>query len=64
MKAIIIRSDNKNIQIFSDLAKKLGADVVPITIGQYEDFVFGSLIDKATTGKNVSRNKILKKLVK
>jgi hypothetical protein len=64
MEAIIIKSDNKSNQILFDLAKKLGANVMPVSSEQYEDFVLGSLMDKVKTGKNVSKNTILKKLRK
>jgi hypothetical protein len=62
MGAIIIKADNQSNKILSDLAKKLGGNVVSLKDDQFEDFLFGSMIDSAKTGKTVSRESIMKKL--
>jgi len=64
MKAIVIKADNQNTKILKELAKKLGGDVLNINEKQYEDIALGLLIDRSKTGKNVSRESIMKKLDK
>jgi len=62
MGAIIIKADKKSNKILSDLAKKLGGNVLNLTDNQYEDFALGSLMDAVKTGKTVSRESIMMKL--
>ena len=62
MRAIVIKADNQNTRILRELAKKLGANVLNINEEQYEDIALGALMDKVKTGKNVSRESIMKKL--
>jgi len=44
------------------LAKKLDASVHIVKEAQYEDLVFGNMIDEARTGSLVSREEVFKKL--
>ena len=62
MGAIIIKADKKSNKILSDLAEKLGGDVISMEDDQYEDFALGSAMDKVKTGKTVDRESILMKL--
>ena len=62
MGAIIIKADKKSYKILSDLAKKMGGNVIPMADDQYEDFALGSLMEPIKTTKNVSRESIIKTL--
>lgn len=62
MGAIIIKADKKSNKILSDLAKKLGGNVINLADDQYEDFALGSLMDSVKTGKTVNREFIMQKL--
>lgn len=62
MSTIMIKTDKQSSKILSELAKKLGANVVDIKDEQFEDFMLGTLMDSVKTGKTVSRNTIFKKL--
>ena len=62
MGAIIIRADKKSNKILSELAKKLGGNVITLDDDQYEDFGLGSLMDSVKTGITVSRESIMEKL--
>jgi hypothetical protein len=62
MSAIVIQADSKSNKILSDLAKKLGGNVLSINDSQYEDIALGHLMDKEKTGKTVSREEVMKKL--
>lgn len=62
MGAIIIKADKKSNKILSDLAKKLGGNVLNLADDQYEDFALGSLMDSVKTGKTVSHESIMAKL--
>ena len=62
MSTIIIKADKQSSKLLSDLAKKLGGNVVDIKDEQFEDFLLGRLMDSVKTGKTVSRNTIFKKL--
>ena len=62
MGAIIIKADKKSNKILSDLAKKLGGNVMNLEDEQFEDFALGSLMDSVKTGKIVSRESIMIKL--
>jgi hypothetical protein len=62
MSAIIIKADNQSNKILTDLAKKLGGDVMKLKDDQFEDLLLGSLMDSVKTGKTVSRESVLAKL--
>ncbi len=62
MSALIIKADKKSKKILSDLAKKLGGNVMSINDEQLEDLVFGKMIDDAKTGETVSKEDFLKSL--
>jgi hypothetical protein len=62
MGAIIIKADTKSNKILSDLAKKLGANVLSVKDEQFEDFALGTLMNTVKTNENVSRDLIMKKL--
>ena len=62
MGAIIIKADKKSNKILTELAKKLGGNVMSLADDQYEDFALGSLMDSVKTGKTVDRESIMMKL--
>lgn len=62
MSTILIKADKQSNKLLSELAKKLGANVVDMKDEQFENFMLGTLMDKVKTGKTVSRASILKKL--
>lgn len=62
MSTILIKADKQSNKLLSELAKKLGGDVVDMKDEQFEDLMLGTLMDKVKTGKTVSKNSILKKL--
>ena len=62
MSTILIKADKQSSQLLSELAKKLGGNVVDMKDEQFEDFMLGTLMDKVKTGKTVSKASILKKL--
>ncbi|MBK6859568.1 MAG: hypothetical protein IPK91_10135 [Saprospiraceae bacterium] len=62
MSTIMIKTDKQSSKILSELAKKLGANVIDIKDAQFEDFMLGNLMDSVKTGKNVYRNVIFKTL--
>ncbi len=62
MSTILIKADNQSNKILSELAKKLGGNVVTVNDVQLEDLMLGNLMDSVKTGKTVSKNTILKKL--
>jgi len=62
MGAIIIKADKKSNKILSDLAKKLGGNVLNLDDDQYEDIALGSLMESVKTGKTVNRESIMMKL--
>ena len=64
MSALIIKADSKSNKILSDLAKKLGGNVLPIKDEQFEDFALGKLMNKVKTNEIASRKEIIKKLRK
>jgi len=64
MGAILIRADSHSNKILSDLAKKLGANVLSIKDEQFEDLALGALMNTVKTNENVSRELIMKKLRK
>ncbi|MBK9109783.1 MAG: hypothetical protein IPM92_15785 [Saprospiraceae bacterium] len=62
MSTIMIKTDKQNSKILSELAKKLGANVIDVKDEQFEDFMLGNLMDSIKTGKTVPKSIILKKL--
>lgn len=62
MSTILINADKQSNKLLSELAKKLGGNVVDMKDEQYEDLMLGTLMDKVKTGKTVSKSTILKKL--
>lgn len=62
MSTILIKADNQSNKILSELAKKLGGNVVTVNDVQLEDLMLVNLMDSVKTGKTVSKNTILKKL--
>ena len=62
MSTILIKADKKSNKILSELAIKLGGNVIDVKDEQFEDFLLGTLIDKVKTGNSVSKNSVLKKL--
>jgi hypothetical protein len=64
MSAIIINTDNGNLRILTELARKLGGEVMPISDTQLEELSFGYMMDKEKTGETVSREEIMKQLSK
>ena len=62
MSTILIKTDKQSSKILSELAKKLGGNVLDVKDDQFEDFMLGTLMDKVKTGKTVPIATILKKL--
>jgi hypothetical protein len=62
MGAIIIKADQKCNKILLELAKRLGANVLNMNDAQYEDFLLGSIMEEVKTGKEVSKEEVIKKL--
>jgi len=62
MGAIIIKADKKSNKLLTDLAKKLGGNVISLADDQYEDFAIGSAMDSIKTGKTIDRDSIIMKL--
>ncbi len=62
MSTIVIKADKQSNKLLTELAKKLGGNVMDLKDDQFEDFMLGNLMDKVKTGKTVSKEKILKKL--
>ena len=57
-----ILADKKSNKILSELAKKLGGDVINLADEQYEDFALGSIMDSVKTGQTADRESIIRKL--
>lgn len=64
MSALIIKADSKSNKIITELAKKLGGNVLPIKDEQFEDFALGTLMNKVKTNEIVTRKEIIRKLRK
>tara|TARA_R110002072_G_scaffold212345_1_gene369835 strand:+ start:187 stop:393 length:207 start_codon:yes stop_codon:yes gene_type:complete len=64
MSAIIINSDNGNLRILAELARKLGGEVTQISDTQLEDLALGFIMDSEKTRKSVNRAKIIEQLSK
>ena len=62
MSTILIKADKQSSKILSELAKKLGGNVINIKDDQFEDFMLGTRMDKVKTGKTISKDSIMKKL--
>ena len=62
MSAIVIQADTTSNKLFTQLAKKLGGNVLFIDDEQYEDIALGALMTKEKTNKLVSRKTIMDKL--
>jgi hypothetical protein len=62
MSSILIKTDNKNSKLLSELAKQLGCNVLPVNDDQFDDLILGMHMDSVKTGKTVSKKSILKKL--
>ncbi|MFA6262364.1 MAG: hypothetical protein WC760_12905 [Bacteroidia bacterium] len=62
MSTILIKADKQSSKILSELAKRLGGNVIDMKDNQFEDFLLGTMMDKVKTGKTVSKASILKKL--
>ncbi|HZV68652.1 MAG TPA: hypothetical protein VFG10_03880 [Saprospiraceae bacterium] len=62
MGAMVIKADNRSRKLLKELAEQLGAQVTDIKDDQYEDFLFGQIMNSEKTGKTVSRAKIINKL--
>ena len=62
MGAIIIKADKESNKILTELAKKLGGNVLKLADEQYEDFALGTAMDSLKTGETVSRESIMTKL--
>jgi hypothetical protein len=64
MGAIIIKADKKSNKLLTDLAKKLGGDVINLADEQYEDFAIGYAMDSVKTGETIEKDSIILKLRK
>jgi len=62
MGAIIIKADKRSNKILSELARKLGGNVIDLNDDQYEDFVLGTIMESEKTGETVDRDTIFQKL--
>ncbi|NLO49908.1 MAG: hypothetical protein GX103_01920 [Bacteroidales bacterium] len=62
MGATIIKADKKSNKLLSELAKKLGGDVIKLQDDQFEDLVLGSAMTAVKTGEIVDRASIMSTL--
>ena len=62
MSTIVIKADTKISRLLLSLAKRMGAQTITLRDEQFEDFVFGQLMDEKKTGEKVSREEIMEKL--
>jgi hypothetical protein len=63
MAALIIKSKNpENLRLLAEIAKKMGDTAQTISLNDMEDLVFGEMMNKAKTGKTVSREEVMKTL--
>jgi hypothetical protein len=63
MAALIIESNNlANLKVLAAMAKQLGDNVKAIDIEDLEDLLFGKMMEKAKTGKKVSKDTIMNTL--
>lgn len=64
MAALIIESKNpENFKLLAEIAKKKGDTAKAISSDDMEDILFGQMMDKAKTGKTVSKDDVMKKLL-
>ncbi len=64
MSVIRIKNDSKSKKILSDLARRMGGNVIALTDAPFEDLALGTLMDKVKTNQLVSRDVIMNKLKK
>lgn len=62
MGAIIIKADKKSNKILSELARRLGGNVILIEDEQFEDIALGTAMDSVKTGELSDHDSIMKKL--
>lgn len=62
METIVIQSDSKTIKMLKELAEKMGEKATILSESQMEDLSLGRLMNKVKTGKNVSRESVMKAL--
>ena len=62
MGAIIIKADKKSNKLLSELAKKLGGDVMNVNDDQFEDLALGMAMENIKTGELVDRDVVLNQL--
>jgi hypothetical protein len=62
MSVIIIKADNRSNKILKELAKHLGANVVNLNGVEYGDILLGAIMDPEKTGKDATKDEIMKKL--
>lgn len=60
MSTILIKADKKSNKLLSELAKKLGGDVINLNDEQFENLALGVLMDSEKTGKKISREEVFK----
>lgn len=58
----MIMADKKDNKILSELAKKLGGNVITLKKEQYEDIALGSLMEKEKTNETMDKEIIMKKI--
>lgn len=59
MSTIVIKADKKSNKLLSELAKKLGGEVINLDDNQFEDIALGHLMDEQKTSQNASRDKVM-----
>lgn len=65
MKSVIINAKNKaDLTLLMSLAKKLGMSSRALSNAEIEDWEFAQKIEKGMKSPNVSRNEVMKVLVK
>lgn len=62
MAVTVIQTDSKTNKLLIEFAKKMGLSAKSFSDEDYEDFLFGKILITEKTGKNVSRETIMKKL--
>ena len=62
MGAIIIKADKKSNKLLSELAKKLGGDVMNMNDDRFEDLALGMAMENIKTGELVDRNVVINQL--
>ena len=59
MSTIVIKADKKSNKLLSELAKKLGGEVINLDDNQFEDIALGNLMDEQKTSRNSSRDEVM-----